>query len=77
MRTTITLADDVSAAVERVRRERGVGPSEAVNALIRQGLAGGERPQPFQQRVESMGMRLDVADVGHLLDLLDEPRAAS
>ncbi len=39
MRTTVTLADDVVAAVERVRRERGVGVSDAVNDLVRAGLA--------------------------------------
>ena len=31
MRTTVALDDDVVAAVERVRRERGLGLSEALN----------------------------------------------
>ena len=39
MRTTITLADDVAAALEKLRRERSVGLSEAVNDLVRAGLA--------------------------------------
>ena len=41
MRTTIILERDVVQAVRQLRRRRGVGLSEAVNALIRQGL----RPQ--------------------------------
>ena len=39
MRTTVTLADDVAAEVARIRRERGVGVSEAVNELARLGMA--------------------------------------
>ncbi|MEA2130053.1 MAG: hypothetical protein QOJ85_2944, partial [Solirubrobacteraceae bacterium] len=38
MRTTLTLADDVAAAVEKLRRERSIGLSEAVNELVRAGL---------------------------------------
>ena len=39
MRTTLSLDDDVAAAVQRLREERHVGLSEAVNELIRAGLA--------------------------------------
>ena len=35
VRTTLTLADDVAAAVERLRHERSIGLSEAVNKLVR------------------------------------------
>lgn len=38
MRTTVSLADDVAAAVQRLRKERSIGLSEAVNELIRAGL---------------------------------------
>ena len=40
MRTTFTLADDVAAEVEDLRRREGIGMSEAVNRLIRNGLVG-------------------------------------
>jgi hypothetical protein len=40
MRTTIDLADDVAAAVEKACRERGIGVSEAVNELARAGSTG-------------------------------------
>ena len=46
MRTTLTLADDVAAAVERLRRERSIGMSEAVNELVRAGLTTQDRPAP-------------------------------
>ena len=55
MRTTLTLADDVLAAVEKIRRERGIGLSEAVNELIRVGLTKSERRKPFRQKTYDMG----------------------
>ena len=39
MRTTITLDRDIAAAVEQLRREEGIGPSEALNRLARAGLS--------------------------------------
>lgn len=71
MRTTFTLDDDVAAAVEAVRRSEGVGPSEAVNRLIRRGLAARTDRPAYQHRSVSMRARLDVADIGAVLDLLD------
>jgi hypothetical protein len=55
VRTTITLADDVAAAVERLRRERSLGVSEAVNELIRNGLVRDRRPRRFAQRTHDLG----------------------
>jgi len=75
MRTTITLQDDVAAAVEQLRRERGVGVSEAVNELVRRGLAQRARPRRFEQRASSMRARLDVTNVADVLELLDGPAA--
>ena len=39
MRTTLTLDDDVAAALERRRTERGTGLRAEVNDLLRRGLA--------------------------------------
>ncbi|MFN2592973.1 MAG: ribbon-helix-helix protein, CopG family, partial [Candidatus Dormibacteria bacterium] len=39
MRTTISLDKDVTAAIEELRRRRSLGLSEAVNELVRAGLA--------------------------------------
>ncbi len=70
MRTTIDLADDVAAAVERARRARGLGLSEAVNDLVRAGLVPRERA-PFRQRSYAMGLRVDVSNVGEVIELLE------
>jgi hypothetical protein len=75
MRTTVTFADDVAAAVERLRRERGIGTSEAVNELVRRGLAAGEKRQPFRQRTHPLGLRIDVTDVADAIEELDGPAA--
>lgn len=72
MRTTITLDDDVAAAVDAVRRRDGIGPSEAVNNLIRQGLVNQPRNQTYEHRSVAMGARVDVSNIGAVLDLLDE-----
>lgn len=76
MRTTVNLADDVAAAVERARRDRGIGVSEAVNELIRSGLANATRPERrFRQRTRSLGLRIDVTDVADAIETLDGPSA--
>jgi len=73
MRTTLTLADDVARAVESLRRERGIGLSEAVNELVRQGVM---RPQPrrtFEQQTHRMSARVDVTDVWEAIETADGP----
>jgi metal-responsive CopG/Arc/MetJ family transcriptional regulator len=72
MRTTFTLDDDVAAEVERLRREEGIGISEAVNRLIREGLARPRRRQRYRHRAAPLGLKVDVADVAAVLELLDD-----
>ncbi|MEX2458579.1 MAG: ribbon-helix-helix protein, CopG family [Actinomycetota bacterium] len=72
MRTTVTLADDVAAAIERLRRERDIGLSEAVNDLIRAGLTRKPPTRPFRQKTYDMGELIDVTNIGKVLNLLDE-----
>ncbi len=72
MRTTFSLDDDVAAEVDRLRREEGIGISEAVNRLIRQGLAIPRRRRRYEHRSADVGLKVDVADIGAVLDLLDE-----
>jgi len=72
MRTTLTLDDDVVAEVDRLRRENSIGVSEAVNRLIRAGLARPPRRQGYQHRVTSLGLKVDVTDVADVLEILDE-----
>jgi hypothetical protein len=73
MRTTVILDDDVSAAVARLRRERGLGLSEALNELARAGMVRGAERQVFRQRSEPIGFRVSIDNVAEVLDLLDEP----
>ncbi|HEX6404526.1 MAG TPA: CopG family transcriptional regulator [Pseudonocardiaceae bacterium] len=75
MRTTVTFDDDVAAAIERLRRERHIGVSAAVNELVRRGLSRGDTPSRFVQRTSSGHARLDITDVAEVLDLLDGPAA--
>lgn len=73
MRTTFTLDEDVAAEVDRLRREEGLGLSEAVNRLIRSGLAGAKPPRSrYRHRSADVGVKVDVSDIGAVLDLLDE-----
>ncbi len=73
MRTTFTLDDDVAAEVDRLRREEGLGISEAVNRLIRSGLASRHQPRTdFVARSFPLGAKVDVTNIGEVLDLLDQ-----
>lgn len=72
MRTTFTLDDDVAAAVERLRRDEGIGVSEAVNRLIRAGMVEPKRRTVYRHRTEDLGVLVDVSDIASVLELLDE-----
>jgi hypothetical protein len=75
VRTTITLADDVLAAVERLRRERSLGLSEAVNELIRAGLVSDRRSPRFTQKTHDLGRGVDYTNVADAIETLDGPSA--
>ncbi len=80
MRTTLTLDDDVAAAIERRRREHDHTLKQEVNDLLRAGLArveGGEQParaprfrvEPF----ETGGLLIDITDVSAALEAAEGP----
>ncbi len=73
MRTTVTLYDDVVKAIDRLRRERSLGLSEAVNELIRAGLRTRPAKRRFRQRSQDVGLRLDVTNVAEAMELLEGP----
>lgn len=75
MRTTITLADDVAAAVEQHRRKRAAGLSEAVNELIRKGLVAERRQVRFEQATHDLGEGVDFGNVAEAIETLDGPAA--
>ena len=73
MRTTLTMDDDVAAAVQKLRQERSLGMSEAVNHLVRAGLAKSRQRKVYRHWTMDMGpARVDIANIGEVLDLLDE-----
>lgn len=72
MRTTVTLEADIAAAVERLRRSDGIGVSEAVHRLARDGLARPGEASTYDHTSYDLGQRIDVANVGEVLSLLDE-----
>ncbi len=62
MRTTLTLDDDVTVQLERLRRERDASLKELVNEALRLGLREMKGPQkkrkPFRTQVFHMGKPL-------------------
>ena len=75
MRTTLTLADDVAAAVDRLRRDRSIGLSDAVNELVRAGLTKQAPTAPFRQETHNLGSGIDFSNVADALETLDGPSA--
>jgi hypothetical protein len=73
MRTTITFDDDVASAVRRIQRERGIGVSEAVNALARAGLTAKQTSPRYRQQTVDLGLKIDVTNVAEALELLEGP----
>ena len=72
MRTTLTLDDDVAAAVEKLRREEGIGISEAVNRLIRAGMVRPKARPRYRHRTAPLGLKIDVTNIGEVLEVLDQ-----
>jgi hypothetical protein len=60
MRTTLTLDDDVAAALERLRKARDLGFKELINDVLRRGLKDMTAPkkkrgEPFRTRSVALG----------------------
>ncbi|MEJ7798453.1 MAG: hypothetical protein WKF42_08145 [Solirubrobacteraceae bacterium] len=76
MRTTLTIDDDVAAALVQRRAERGTGLRSEVNELLRAGLAAVRQPEadagePYELPTFDPGRAL-ITDLRALKDLLDE-----
>jgi hypothetical protein len=67
MRTTLTLEPDVSAEIERRRRERGTSLKQEVNELLRAGLRAADEPPAANE-----SYRLPVFDLGEPLIPIDD-----
>ncbi|MBW3662297.1 MAG: ribbon-helix-helix protein, CopG family [Actinobacteria bacterium] len=75
MRTTVEFDDDTAAAVEALRRDQGLGLSEAVNELIRRSMLPRPPGEPFRQQTRRLGVRIDVSNVAEALETLEGPQA--
>jgi len=73
MRTTVEFDAEATRAIEQLRRERGLGVSEAVNELVHRGVLPRPPAQPFRQRTAPLGIRIDVSNVAEALDALEGP----
>lgn len=73
MRTTVTFEPDTAAVIERVRRERGVGVSAAVNELIRRGATARPERARFVPETSPGGLTIDVTNIAETLELLEGP----
>lgn len=73
MRTTLTLDEDVAAALERLRKSRNASFKDLVNEALRQGLqrmaVPSARPEPFQTRAVALG-RCRLGSIDNIADAL-------
>lgn len=74
MRTTLTLDDDIAAALERLRKARKLSFKAAVNETLRRGLAQMSAPPPgprarFRTRPVSLGRCL-IGNVDNIAEML-------
>lgn len=73
MRTTLTLDDDVTAALERVRRQRDASLKELINEALRRGLkdmrSRPKRREPVRTRSVALG-RLRIAGIDNIAEAL-------
>lgn len=77
MRTTVTLSDDVAAGIDKLRRERGLGLSEAVNDLIRAGLTDRGAKSRVEFPTHDMGIGIDVRDIGEAIEAIESHDGAA
>ena len=76
-RTTLTLDNDVAAALERLRNARDIGLKELVNDILRRGVRDVAGPpkkhQPFRIRSVALGrVWLNIDNVAEALAIAEE-----
>ena len=73
MRTTLTLDDDVAAAIERLRRARDTNLKDIVNEALRKGLsdltARPKQREPYQTQVVELG-RVRMSSIDNISESL-------
>lgn len=78
MRTTLTLEDDVAAAIEHRRRGHNHSLKQEINELIRIGLLHVDEPRLDAPRfrvepLDTGGLLIDIDDVSAALDIAEGP----
>jgi hypothetical protein len=77
MRTTLTLDNDVAAALERLRKSRDASLKDLVNEAMRRGLkemtAPPKRREPFRTRSVDLGELLipSIDDIAEVLAIIE------
>lgn len=66
MRTTLSLDDDVAAALEKLRKRRKLSLKAAVNEALRQGLAALSAPPGPKARARTRAVSLGRSLVGNV-----------
>ncbi len=66
MRTTLTLDDDVAAALERLRKSRKTGLKVVVNEVLREGLKQMHGRPPRRERFRTQPVDLGRLRIGSL-----------
>ena len=72
----MNLDDDVAREVDRLRRERGLSLSAAINELVRTGMLATGVEYRYEHPSRSMGALVDLSNVAEVLDLLDHSESA-
>ncbi len=71
MRTTLTLDDDVAAALERLRKTRKLSLKRAVNDTLRRGLAQAKAPAAPRARTRPVSLgRCLIGSVDNVSEVL-------
>ena len=73
MRTTVEFDPNTGKAVEELRRDQGIGVSQAVNEFVRRGMSSSAVVRPFHQRTRRLGLTVDLSNVADALDNPDGP----
>lgn len=76
VRTTLTLDEDVAAKLKEVARKTGKSFKQAVNEVIRKGLASSKEPapEPFTVHARPLGTKgFSYDKIEDLLDIAEGP----
>lgn len=71
MRTTLTIADDVAALLDRVRSQRKAPMKDIVNEALREGLKRMSAPKPSRAAFRTESVSLGRCLIGSIDDVAE------